>query len=137
MTSLAYQEFEERCFQIFITWLARNISNAPIIIVKLDCGMVKIKFAVVFCEDESQLPDENIFFLTEVIEFWNLGNTGYYCMLANLKIYPLFQFLSNRPETFRICSRGHFKGLQFADFRIRPLNWNYWILKILCKVSSR
>ena len=49
---------------------------------------------------------------------------------SNFKIYLLLQFLSNYPETFRICSRVNLENKCPLKFWFKPLNQNYWILNI-------
>ena len=51
------------------------------------------------------------------------------------KIYFLLHFVSNHPETFRICSGVNLEKICRVYLWFRPLNWNYCILKILDLLS--
>ena len=44
---------------------------------------------------------------------------------TTFKIYLLLHFLSNHPETFRICSKDYLETS--LPMILRPLNWNYWL----------
>ena len=50
---------------------------------------------------------------------------------SSLNIYLLLHFLSNHPETFRICSKDHLEEIVPANFWDRPLKNFNSILKIL------
>ena len=71
------------------------------------------------------LQIEKILFLANVIAFSNLENTYDYTARTNfnrdspkinLQIYLLLQFLSNHPETFRICSKDHLETFDRVVF---------------------
>ena len=82
------------------------------------------------CYQEIFTDRKKILFLANVIAFSNLENTYDYIRKyirlhnrdstkINLKIYFLLQFLSNRPETFRICSRDHLETCARVVFLIK------------------
>ena len=76
---------------------------------------LKIKFLVVSDREEWYLWEtfyqiKNIALSLKYRFFWK----------SNWKIYLLLQFLSNYPETFRICSRDHLETICF-EFSFRPL----------------